>query len=168
MFDPACLSDDELRHGVIGVQRHLDRLKVLHAGLVHEADQRRMWSGSGARDMADWLAGATKTSKGDAASRVKLGAALGASDALKKAAEDGDVSAATAESLFDAVTAATEGADDADLDELVEACKGADPAEARDAADTWKRSFAGETPEQDEQRRRDKRSVRTRNLGDGM
>ena len=168
MFQPACLLDDDLRSSVIGVQRHIDRLKVLHAGLVHEADQRRLWSGSGARDMADWLAGTTKTSKGDAASRVKLGAALGASDALKAAAEAGDVSAATAESLFDAVTDQPESADADDVAQLVEDCKGADPRDAKSAAEQWRDRFSSETPEQAEVRRRAKRSLTTRNLGDGL
>ena len=60
------LSDFELRTAVVGVQRHLDRLKVIHAGLVHQADQRGLWHGTGARDVADWLAGLTNTSRGDA------------------------------------------------------------------------------------------------------
>ena len=162
------LSDSELRGAVIGVQRHIDRLKVLHAGLLHEADRRRMWAGTGYRDVADWLAGTTKTSKGDANSRARLGAALEASDALRKAAEDGDVSAATAESLFDAVTDRPDNASDADIDALIDACKGADPRDARDAGDTWKKTFTKETPEAAEQRRREKRSVTTKQLGDGM
>ncbi len=168
MFPAAGLLDDDLRSGVVAVQRHIDRLKVLHAGMVHEADRRRVWQASGSRDMADWLAGVTKTSKGDASSRVKLGAALGASDALKQAAEKGDVSAATAESLFDAVTSPPDGASEADVAQLVDDCMGADPRDAQDAAEGWKRTFSGETPQQAEARRYAKRSLRTRNLGDGM
>jgi hypothetical protein len=161
------LSDTDLRSAVIGVQRHIDRLKVLHAGLLHEVDRRGMWNGTGARDVADWLAGVTNTSKGDAASRARLGAALNASDALKQAAENGDVSAATAESLFDAVTD-TPGATSADIDGLVDSCKGASPKAAREAGDDWKKTFATETPEAAEARRREKRSVTTKPLGDGM
>ena len=161
------LSDAELRGAVIGVQRHLDRLKIVHAGLVHAADRRGMWNGTGARDVADWLAGVTNTSHGDANSRARLGAALNASDALRHAAENGDVSAATAESLFDAVTD-TPGATPADIDGLVDSCKGASPKDAREAGETWKKTFATETPEQAEQRRREKRSVTTKPLGDGM
>jgi len=168
MFPPSGLLDVDLRDAVVGIQRHIDRLKVIHSGLVNEADQRRMWDGSGARDMADWLAGKTKTSHGDAASRVRLGAALKASKALKKAAEDGELSAATAESLSGAVTDRPAGASEADVDELVDACKGADPREAKAAADKWKDTYSTETPEQAEQRRREKRSLTTRNLGDGM
>ena len=82
MIAPTCLLDDDLRAGVLTLQRHIDRLKVLHAGLLHEADQRRVWSGGGHRDIADWLADVTKTSRGDAASRARLGAALNASAAL--------------------------------------------------------------------------------------
>lgn len=168
IFTPTRLVDDELKAAVLGVQRHIDRLKVLHAGLLHEADQRRMWVGSGYRDAADWLAGKTKTSRGDASSRARLGAALKASESLKKAAEDGEVSAATAESLFGAVADRPDGASDADVDDLVEACKGADPRDAKAAAEKWKETHSAETPEQAEQRRREKRSVTTRNLGDGL
>ena len=161
------LSDFELRSAVVGVQRHLDRLKVIHAGLVHQADQRGLWHGTGARDVADWLAGLTNTSRGDASSRARLGAALDASDTLKAAAENGDVSAATAESLFDAVTDAPD-ATSADIDSLVDSCKGASPKDAREAGDDWKKTFTKETPEATEQRRREKRSVTTKQLGDGM
>ena len=101
MVASAPLLNDELKVAVLGIQRHIDKLKVIHSGLVNEADRRRVWEGTGARDMAEWLAGKSKTSHGDAMSRVKLGAALKASEALRKAAEDGEVSAATAESLFD-------------------------------------------------------------------
>ncbi len=161
------LSDTELRRAVIGVQRHLDRLKVIHAGLLHQADQRHLWHGTGARDVADWLAELTNTSRGDASSRARLGAALDASDALRKAAEEGDVSAATAESLFDAVTD-TPDATSADIDGLVDSCKGASPKDAREAGEDWKKTFTKETPEAAEARRREKRSVTTRQLGDGM
>ena len=168
MFEGSRLLDNDLRSAVLGVQRHIDRLKVLHAGLLHEADKRRVWDIAGYRDVADWLAGVTKTSKGDAASRARLGAALGASDALKQAAENGDVSAATAESLFDALADRPSGASDADVEELVEACKGADPRDAKSAGEQWRDRHSGETAEQAEERRYAKRSVRTRNLGDGM
>ena len=87
---PGSLLDEQLRSGVVGMQRHIDRLKVLHARLLHEADQRRLWSGSGYRDMADWLAGVTKTSRGDALSRKRLGEALDASPELDAAADAGD------------------------------------------------------------------------------
>ena len=167
MFPPSRLLDDELSGAVVGVQRHIDRLKIVHSNLVNEADRRRVWEGSGARDMADWLADKTKTSRGDAASRARLGAALNASAALKKAVENGDVSAATAESLFDAVADRPAGASDADVDALVDCCKGADPRDAKAAAEKWKDTYSAETPEQAEQRRREKRSVTTRLLGDG-
>ena len=49
-----------------------------------------------------------------------------AEDLAQRAAEDGEVSAATAESLFDAVTDRPDRATDADVDALVDACKGAD------------------------------------------
>jgi hypothetical protein len=167
MFPPARLLDDDLRRSVVSLQGHIDRLKVLHAGLVHEADRRRVWAGR-YRDVADWLADQTKTSRGDAASRARLGAALKASPKLQEAAENGDVSAATAESLFDAVTDRPDGASDADVDQLVDACKGADPRDAKNAADTWKQQHSVETPEAAEARRYANRSLRTRNLGDGM
>jgi len=168
LYSPSSLLDDELRDGVLGIQRHIDRLKVLHARLLHEAEARRLWAGTGFRSVADWLAGTTKTSIGDAMSRKRLGEALGASPELDAAAEAGEVSAATAESLFDAVTSVPEGADAADVAGLVDACKGADPRDAKDAADTWKSTFSTETPEEAEARRYAKRSLTTKKLGDGM
>ena len=168
LYPPASLLDDQLRAGVLGVQRHIDRLKVLHARLLHEADSRRLYARSGYRDMADWLAGKSKTSRGDALSRKRLGEALGASRELDAAAEAGEVSAATAESLFDAVTSVPDGASAGDVADLVEACKGADPRDAREAADVWKTTFSSETPEEAEARRFAKRSLLTKRLGDGM
>lgn len=168
MFPPSRLLDDELSGAVVGVQRHIDRLKVLHSRLLNEADRRRLWAAHGYRNAGDWLAGSTNTSKGDAHSRARLGAALGASDALSAAAQAGDVSAATAESLFDAVTDRPDDANDADIAGLVDACKGANPADARDAAEKWKSTFASETAEQAEARRYAKRSLTSKKLGDGM
>ena len=76
MVDPLALTVDELAHGSLALQRHLDRVRVLHARLVRAADNARVWQGTGSRDMADWLARQTKTSYGDASSRVRLGEAL--------------------------------------------------------------------------------------------
>ena len=159
---------DELLDAVRDVQRQLDLLTVAHSTLVNLADRRRVWDGTGARDMADWLAGTTKTSRGDATSRVKLGAVLSASDELQQAALNGEVSAATATSLFEAVTAKPDDATDDDVALLVAACKGADPLDARKAADAWRDMFEIETTEDLQQRRRDRRSVTTRELGGGM
>jgi len=161
-------ASDELLDAVRQVQRHLDQLTIAHSTLVNEADRLRLWDGTGARDMADWLAGKTKTSRGDAKSRTKLGAALNSSKELKKAAEKGEVSAATAESLHDAVTGKPDDATADDVAQLVEACKGADPRDARKAAEAWRDLFEIETEEDLQQQRRDRRSVTTRELGDGM
>jgi len=163
-------SDDELLGAVVDVQRHLDQLAIAHSMLVHRADARRVWDGTGARDMADLLAGTTKTTRGEATSRVKLGAALNASAALRRAASKGDVSAATAIALHDAVTEAPSDATDDDVEQLVAACKGADPREARAAAEAWRATFESEaeSAEDVQAARRDRRSVTSRDLGDGM
>jgi len=165
MLDAATLPQESLALGALGIQRHIDRMKALHAVIVTEADRQRVWAGTGARNMADWLAGTTNTAYGDAASRVRLGEALKASPELKDAVDNGDLSAASAESLFDAVTNSPDGAD---LGELLDAVKGAGPRDTKDAADEWRRTHRSETSEQHEERCHLRRAVRPGRAVDGM
>lgn len=165
MHDPHALSLADLRDGIVGVQRHLDRVKGLHARLVAAGDLAGVWRGAQKRDMADWLASLTNTSYGDAASRVRLGAALDASPELAEAVDAGDMSAATAEALHEAVT---NPAPASDVGELIEAAKGAGPSEARKAAARFREIHTQETPQQAEERRHAQRSVRSGPAEDGM
>ncbi|MDO8365072.1 MAG: DUF222 domain-containing protein [Actinomycetota bacterium] len=165
MIDLHTLTVDELADGALGLQRHIDRVKALHAHVVCAADAARVWQGSGARNMADWLAGRTNTSYGDAASRVRLGEALGRSPELAEAVAKGEVTAATAEALHDAITTPPA---DADMNELIEAVKGTGPRDARAAAESFKDEHSPETAQEAEERRHQQRSVRSAPAADGM
>jgi len=165
MLDPFALTAEDLAAGAIGLQRHIDRMKGLHARIVAAADSAGVWRTSPARNMADWLAGLTNTSYGDAASRVRLGEALGASPALADAVDQGEVTAATAEALHDAVT---KPAPNGDLKDLVDSVKGSGPRDAKAAAEKFREIHTTETPEQAEERRYQQRSVRSTPATDGM
>ena len=52
-----------LSNTLIGLQRHIDRITVHQAKVLHEAERIRAWEGTGARHIADWLAGKTKSSR---------------------------------------------------------------------------------------------------------
>ena len=165
MLDLSVLTTDDLAFGSLALQRHIDRMKALHAGVVNAADNARVWQGTGARNMADWMAGATNTSYGDAASRVRLGQTLDQSPELAEAVQKGEVSAATAEALHDAVTNPSAHGDDK---ELVEAVKGAGPRDAKAAAERFKEINSAETDAQAEERRHQQRSVRSIPATDGL
>ena len=83
------------------------------------------------------------------------------------AVASGELSAASATTLHDAVTNAPAGAD---VGELVDAVKGAKPTAARKAAERWKEINSGttETEEQREDRRYQRRAVRPGQPVDGM
>ena len=165
MHDPHLLTLDDLRLGIISLQQHIDRVKGIHARLVAAGDSAGVWQGQAKRDMADWLAALTKTSYGDAASRVRLGEAMGASPELADAVAAGEVSAATAEALHEAVT---EPVSPTHTSELIDAVKGAGPNDARKAAAEFRRIHTKETPEEAADRRYQKRSVRSGPAQDGM
>ena len=165
MHDPYALTLDDLRDGILSLQHHIDRVKGIHARLVAAGDSAGVWQGQARRDMADWLASLTKTSYGDAASRIRLGEAMGASPELADAVSAGEVSAATAEALHEAVT---QPASPEKTAELIDAVKGAGPNEARKAAAEFRRIHTKETPEEAADRRYQKRSVRSGPAEDGM
>jgi hypothetical protein len=163
----AGLTPQALAVAVVRVQRVIDRLTLAHARLVAEADRAGVWGGSGARNMADWLAGQTCTSYREAVGRVQLGDTFGSVPELAEAVNAGEVSAATALALHDAVAAAPAGAD---VGGLVEAVKRTGPREAKAAAQRWTElnSAQPESEEEREERRYRRRSVRSAAPVDGM
>ncbi|MGB8860219.1 MAG: DUF222 domain-containing protein [Ilumatobacteraceae bacterium] len=165
MIDPHTCTVDDVAHGALGLQRHIDRMRGLHARIVSAADAARVWQGSGARNIADWLSGLTNTSYGDAVSRVRLGEALDRSPELADAVDHGEVTAAAAEALHDAVTTPPPNAD---VKGLVDAVKGAGPRDAKAAAEKFREIHATETPEQTEERRYQQRSVKSTPATDGL
>ena len=164
-LDPRSLAVEELRTTALGLQQHVDQMNVTLARVLAEAEARRAWQGTGARSMADWLAGKTKSSYGQAKRKQKLGEAMGKSKELDDAVGKGDLSPDAASELADAVNNPPEGAD---VGELVEAAKGATPKEAKDAAETWKRIHSSESEEAAEARRFAQRSVKSALPNDGM
>ncbi|HAP74951.1 MAG TPA: hypothetical protein DCR14_02610, partial [Acidimicrobiaceae bacterium] len=118
---------------VVELQVVIDRLTLIHAQVVTEADRAGVWAGSGARSMADWLAQQTNTSWRDAQDRVALGDAADTCPALAAAVGSGELSAKSALELADAVR---EGV--GDTAELVDAVKGSNPRAARAASNKWR------------------------------
>ncbi len=155
----------ELALGALGLQRHLDRMTALHAKVVAAGDRAGVWQGSGARSMADWLAAKTNTSYGDAVGRMKLADTFDRSPELAQAVENGEVTAAAAQAIHDAIANPPDGAD---VSELIDAVKGAGPRDAKAAAERWKEVNATETDEQAQERQYRKRSLRSGAAVDGM
>lgn len=158
--DPQALAD-----GALGIQRHIDRMKVLHARVLLEADKARVWQGSGSRNVADWLATKTNGSHGDATSRVKLGDSLERSPELADAVESGEVSTATAEALHDTIA---ERHDDEDLPDLIKKVKGTGPRRAKEIAEQWKDEHAADPAKDRAERCHRRRSVRSAPPVDGL
>ena len=146
--DPALASDADITRGALGLQRQIDRLKGLHALVIAEADRRELWRDSGARNVADWVAGKTNTSVGDTKARAALGSAMRKSKKLEDAVRNGDVTAASAQNVANAVNNPPDGA-------------GA-------AADRWTEIHRQESDAQAAERRHLARSVRFGQPSDGM
>ncbi|MDO8361957.1 MAG: DUF222 domain-containing protein [Actinomycetota bacterium] len=165
--DVQVLSRVQLAAGVVRVQQLIDRFTLAHSRLVTAADQAGVWRDAGCRDMADWITNATKTSYGTACGLVALGETVNAAPEVARAVVAGELSAASAATLHDAVTRAPA---DADVGSLVDAVKGAKPKAARQAAERWKElnTPTAESEEEREDRRYQRRSVRTAPPVDGM
>ena len=151
--------------GALGIQRHIDRMKALHATVLTAADRALVWQGTGARNIADWLSANTNTSYGDAVGRKKLADSLEKSPELAEAVEKGEISAATAETLHGTIANPPAGAD---VGELINAVKGAGPRDAKAAVERWTEIVSSETDEEREERRYQLRSVRSSAPVDGL
>lgn len=162
------LATEQLGVFAIALGRGIDRLTAFHAKVVHAADERKAWAGCGARDMDDWLASRTGTSRSTAAARRKLGEALDSSKQLDDAVTHGEMSAEAATQLHDAITNPPQGADDDDVDDLIDATKGASPRDTRAAADRWRELRSGESEQERAERRFARRSLTSRPAADGL
>ena len=163
--DLGAATPQALALGALGIQRHIDKMKALHATVLTAADNAKVWQGSGARNIADWLSSNTNTSYSDAVGRKKLADSLNKSPELAAAVGKGEISAATAETLHDTIANPPAGAD---VSELIEAVKGAGPRDAKAAAELWKDIVSNETEEEREERRYQLRSVRSSAPVDGL
>jgi hypothetical protein len=129
--DVSSLSDLALASHLLGVQHHLDQVTIHQARALAVAEQRRVWSGTGARNLAEWLSGETKCDPNDVKDKAKLGEALGNSPELDDAVKNGDISPDAAAELADTINDPPSGADPGSL---VDAAKGTTPKEAKKAA----------------------------------
>jgi len=159
------LTNDQPASGVLRVQRTLDRLRAAHALMVAEADRARVWVPAGAKNVADWLAGKGNTSKREANQQARLGETLDKNETAAKAVASGEMSAATADAIADAINHPPEGADP---DELIERAKGVGPVEARRRAEEWRDQHRTETAAEASARRFAKRSFTKGVAEDGM
>ena len=141
----AQLDIPSLRRHLLTLQRTLDRVTVAQARALHYGQHYSLFAGSGARSMADWMCRATGAAYGETAGKVRLADTLNESSALSAAVEAGEVSPATARVLFDAVSCPPEGADVADL---VDRVRGADPRAARAEIDAWRAEHTTETDDE--------------------
>lgn len=135
-----------LRSLVAELQHHLDRVTLVHATAIQTAQEYGAHIGTGARSMADWLSKTAGTSYGDTVAKTKLANVLAQSPELAAAVDAGEVSPATAGALFDVISKPPAGAD---VGELVDLVKGADPKAAKAKVELWKQ-WNG--PESDEDR----------------
>jgi len=164
-IDTATMTPTEIGHGLLQLQKHVDRLAVIHAKFCAEAANANIHAGTGHRDLASWLAANGKTSKGHAVRQQKLGEAMNASPKLSNAVASGSISPDAAGELLPTFGSNHSG----DIDELIDACAGATPAEAKAAGELFQElnKPAGETDQQTQDRKRAKRFLRLNNIGDG-
>lgn len=164
--DLALVAVDDLGPHILTIQSEIDRLRIVQSKLMLEADRHRIWFASGHRNIAAWLAANGKTTVAAAAKQKLLGEALGTSAALADAVDAGEISPDTAAALLPALASDHSG----DVRELVDACKGATPAEARDAGNMFQalNPPADLTDAEREHAKRQKRSLRFSDNGDGM
>ncbi|MEO6122582.1 MAG: DUF222 domain-containing protein [Ilumatobacteraceae bacterium] len=163
--DSGAMTPNQIGHGLLQLQKHVDRLAVIHARFCAEAANANVHAGTGHRDLASWLAAKGKTSKGRAVRQQKLGEALNASPKLADAVTNGTLTPDAAGELLPTFGSNHSG----DIDELIDACAGATPAEAKAAGELFQElnKPAGETDRQAEDRKRAKRFLRLSNIGDG-
>ena len=164
----AGLEPESMRLALLALQAHLDAITVVQARLIDQATQQRAWQGTGARDMAEWLAGATRSSYGSAKKKARLGSTLRANKKLSEAVGKGEISPDAAGELSDLFSLPPDNATDDDLDELVEAVKGASPRDTREAAARLREILSSESEEEAADRRYRQRSVTSTVPVDGM
>ncbi len=145
-----------LREYVAGLQRHLDRITVAHARALQRSEAIAVHAGTGARSVAEWLSATTGSSRGETSGKLRLADTLQRSAELAAAVSAGEVSPATAKTLSDVVAHPPAGAD---LAELVELVKGADPRQAQRCVEQWKQRHSTETDDEFAERCHQARSL---------
>ena len=80
--DLAVLRTEQIGDGILAMQAHIDRERVIQARWMAEGKQRGLFTASGHRDGAAWLAAKGKTSVGTAKKQAGLADAITASPGL--------------------------------------------------------------------------------------
>jgi hypothetical protein len=133
--------------------REFDRLARLASGaallLTRRVEESTAWSRAGARTSADWMAGQSGGSVGDARAQLRAAEQLKKATAAEEALKAGRLSKDQAEAIADAAAAnpAAEadllgGAEDSPLRDLQERCRRAKAAADRDPAERERRIHA--------------------------
>jgi len=164
--DTTLLTSTQLGHGLLTLQKVIDGLNTEHAKLMTEADKAGTHAGSGHKNMASWLAANGKTSYVKAQQQQKLGDAMNASPELHDAVTRGDLSPDAAGQLLPTLGSDHSGK----IGDLIDACKGATPAEARAAGEKFQEinKPAGESDNEREAKKRAKRFLRFDDQGNGL
>src|ERR1700712_1670783 len=119
---------------ILGLQVEIDRLRVVQAHWLQAADVHRIWETSGHRDIASWLAAKGKTSKRTARAAAALGDGLARHAELDAKVAAGKISSDAAQALLPVL----DGPHSGDPNELLDACDGATPFDAKAAAIKFK------------------------------
>ena len=164
--DLAVLTVEEIGRGILAMQSHIDRERVIQARWLAEGKQRGLFTASGHRDGAAWLAAKGKMSVASAKKQAALGDAMAASPALADAVAAGSISPDTADALQPTLASNHSG----DIAGLIDDCAGATPAEARAAGSEFQLLYPpeGQTAADREHELRKKRFLRFRKRGDGL
>ena len=164
--DVAMVCADDLGPHILLMQIEIDRIRITQSRLLLEADRHGIWKASGHRSVEDWFAAKGRTTKTAASSQKRLGEALNKSKDLADAVDAGEISPDTAGALLPTLGSDTSG----DLAELIDLCKGATPDDARDAGNMFQTMHPpeGQTDQEREHTKRQKRGIRFCDQGDGM
>jgi hypothetical protein len=143
-FDPADLSDEQVREVIPRAQLAINRLSALQTHAVAAGEARQVHTGDGMVSMKTWLTGHCRISGREAVGLVRAGRRLRELPLLAAAYAEGAVTRAHVDAVTTAVTparvakAADAGIDLAETDEiLADAARALAPEETAQAVRRW-------------------------------
>jgi hypothetical protein len=143
-FDPADLSDEQVREVIPRAQVAINRLSALQTRAVAAGEARQVHAGDGMVAMKTWLTGHCRISGREAVGLVRAGRRLRELPALAAAYADGAVTRAHVDAVTTSVTparvakAAEAGIDLAETDQiLADAARALGPEETAQAVRRW-------------------------------
>jgi hypothetical protein len=158
----------ELNRASWDVQRLIDRLQLAHGRILCAAENRLAYTGTGARNQADFLERSTGAPAGEARRRMELAAAADTHTALAEAITAGELSASTAVEVAKVLATPPAGVDHDELDALIERVKGMSPRRAKTEREHWLDEQSTEPDADRVQRRYEARSVAAAAPDDGL